>query len=109
MKTTVNEYAFREAFRLSGRANFSYEGLGMLFDYLEETERDCGIELELDIVALCCDYAEDAPRDIAEYYAIDLSNCEDEETVLNTVMDVLHGETTVIGATDDGSIVYQQF
>jgi hypothetical protein len=39
MKQTVNIYTFREAFNRMGRGSqFSYEGLSLLFDYLEECE-----------------------------------------------------------------------
>jgi len=49
---------FRQAFHNHDRGNqFSYEGLKALFDYLEEQERDTG-EMELDAIALCCDYVE---------------------------------------------------
>jgi hypothetical protein len=59
MKTTVNEYAFTQAFTDMNRAdNFSYAGLKALFAYLEEYEESTGEELELDVIALCCDYTE---------------------------------------------------
>ena len=38
--------------------NFSYNGKRALFDYLEEYEESTGEKVELDIVALCCDYTE---------------------------------------------------
>ena len=59
MKTTVNVYDFARAFETAGRTNeFSYVAKKALFDYLEELEEDCGQEMELDVVALCCDWAE---------------------------------------------------
>jgi len=92
-----------------GRENFSYDGLGILFDYLEELESSCGEEWELDVVALCCDYSEDSPKVIAATYGIDLSDPADEDTTLDEVMDYLEYRTSVCGVTDDGAIVYQQF
>ena len=79
MKTTVNLYGFRRAFESHDRTNFTYEGQEVLFDYLESYEEDCGEEIELDVIALCCDYSEDTPEGIAAQYDIDLSDCEDEE------------------------------
>ena len=47
MKTSVNLSDFRDAFHRTGRGNqFSYEALGVLFDYFEECENDAGEELE---------------------------------------------------------------
>lgn len=61
MKTTVSFYQFREQFRIQGReSQFSRDALSALFDYIEELESDTGEEIELDVVALCCDYAEHA-------------------------------------------------
>ena len=55
----VNFSDFRQAFLNHDRGNqFSYEGLKALFDYLEEQERDTGEEMELDVIALCCEYSE---------------------------------------------------
>ena len=54
-----NVYQFREAFRLAGRMDqFSYEGLEVLFDYLDTLSEDIGEPIELDVVALCCEYYE---------------------------------------------------
>tara|TARA_R110001606_G_scaffold354116_1_gene504782 strand:+ start:228 stop:530 length:303 start_codon:yes stop_codon:yes gene_type:complete len=59
MKQTINFYDFSNAFHKAGRGNqFTYDGLKALFDYLEEYEESTGEEMELDVVALCCDYAE---------------------------------------------------
>lgn len=59
MKETVTKYSFREAFREAGRADqFSYEALGLLFDYFEEFEEGTGQEMELDVIAICCEWSE---------------------------------------------------
>jgi hypothetical protein len=65
MITTVNLYDFREAFRTTRPENFSYDGLAALFDYLEQLEEDLGEPMELDVIALCCDYTE--YESLAEY------------------------------------------
>ncbi len=58
MYQTVSKSEFRDAFRMMNRQDhFTYYGLGALFDYLEELEGAVG-EIELDVVALCCDYAQ---------------------------------------------------
>lgn len=59
MKTTINEYQFEQAFRDAGRGdNFSYAGLQALFDYLQAYEEDLNEEIELDVIAICCEFTE---------------------------------------------------
>jgi len=55
MKQTVTKSMFRDAFKQVGRNDFSYEGLGSLYDYLEQYEDNTGEEIELDVLAICCD------------------------------------------------------
>jgi hypothetical protein len=107
MKTTLSVYDFRDAFTRAGRKDqFSYDALGLIFDYLEDQERDLGEEYDLDVIGLCCELSEESPEEIARNYAIDL---EDDGNELLNVLDYLHDETTVIGTTSAGSIVYVQF
>ena len=106
MKTTLSVYDFRDAFIRAGRKDqFSYEALGLIYDYLEEIDSD----YDLDVIGLCCELSEDTPQSIAEYYSIDLTDCLYEEEILETVRNYLHDETTVIGTTAAGAIVYVQF
>lgn len=60
MKTTVSEYDFCRAFETSSerKDTFTHSAQKALYDYLVQYEDDCGEEIELDIVALCCDYSE---------------------------------------------------
>ena len=109
MKTTVSLYDFREAFRTCGRdEQFSDEGLEVLFDYLEQYEEDTGEELELDVVALCCDYYEDTVESIAANYSIDLTECEDEEEQAEAVRAYLDDNGAFVGAVT-GGFVYRAF
>lgn len=103
MKTTLSVYDFRDAFVRAGRKDqFSYDALGLIYDYLEEIDSD----YDLDVIGLCCELSEETPEEIARNYSIDL---EDDGNELNNVLDYLHDETTVIGTTSAGSIVYVQF
>ena len=55
----INEGYFIDRFREMGRADqFSYEGKIALFNYLEALSEDIGEPIELDVIALCCDYSE---------------------------------------------------
>jgi hypothetical protein len=114
MKTTVYRYDFERAFVNAGRENhFSYEGLKVLFDYFEEYEEATGEEIELDVVAICCEYSEDTVADIARNYSIDLNDADPEdddyeEQCRKIVFDYLNDHTFVVGDAADG-IVYALF
>ena len=59
MKQTVTESMFVDAFAACGRkANFSHSGRVALFNWLEAYEDDAGEEMELDVIAICCDFSE---------------------------------------------------
>ena len=113
MIVPVTLYTFREYFRKADRTNFSYQGLEVLFNHHESMEEDMDTQFELDVVALCCDYAEDSPRAIAENYSICLTEggtvSDDDEEVKKTVLAYLNDRTMVAGVTEAGDIVYAQF
>ena len=112
MKQTINLYAFRNAFYNMGRKdNFSYAGLEILFDYLEELEMATGEEMELDVISLCGDFVESIIDDLIREYDIDLSDCDtdDEEAIKETVMEYMEQNTIVCGVTSNGSVVYEAF
>lgn len=54
MKQTLTKDMFRFQMNQIRPDNFSYEGLGFLFDYLEM----CDSELEFDPIAICCDFSQ---------------------------------------------------
>jgi predicted ArsR family transcriptional regulator len=108
MKTTVSKYDFERAFVTAGRKDqFSYEGLAVLFDYLEELEASTGEELELDVIALCCDYYESSTEEIIENYRIDVEGLDDDEQV-DTVREYLMDQGAYCGETASG-FVYSAF
>lgn len=97
MKQTVNKTQFIDAFEDMNRGNsFSYEGKNALFEYLEEYEESTGEEVELDVIALCCEYTEYKNfKEIKENYP-DIKNWQD-----------LQDHTQVIKF--DGGIIIQDF
>ena len=104
MKTTINRYQFECAFVDADRKeNFSYEGLGLLFDYFEELEENMDGEIELDVIAICCEYNEDTVDNIAENYSIDVKGMDDDEKI-DAVRDYLTDHTSVVGETVDGFV-----
>ena len=65
MKKSVSITDFIDAFEKMRPSNFTYEGLESLYNYLTDYEQDTGEELELDVIAFCCDYSE--YKDLEEY------------------------------------------
>ena len=106
-----NVHQFREAFRLAGRSDqFSYEGLEVLFDYLDNLSEDTGETIELDPVALCCDYYESSIQELINNYNIDLSEVDedDPDSIIDAVREYLEDNTSVCGQVSDG-FVYAAF
>lgn len=106
-----NVHQFREAFRLAGRDNqFSYEGLEVLFDYLDNLSEDTGETIELDVVALCCEYYESSIEELIDNYNIDLSEVDedDPDSTIDVVREYLEYNTSVCGQVSDG-FVYAAF
>jgi hypothetical protein len=110
MKTTVSRYDFERAFVDADRKeNFSYEGLKALFDYFEDYEESTGEEIELDVIAICCEYAEDTVADIARNYSIDLNDADPEDldydqACIDIVREYLCENTTLVGETSTGFV-----
>ena len=106
---TLNVYQFRDAFRAAGRNDqFSYNGLGCLFDFLEEYSESTGEPFELDVVALCCEFYEEDAQDIARNYKIDIEGLDDEQ-VCDAVREYLEENTIIVGEPSEGLFVYQAF
>jgi hypothetical protein len=110
MIQTINKYGFEQAFKQAGRGEqFSYAALGALFDYFEEYEESTGEQIELDVVAICCEYEEAEAGDIFNRYDISCDSEEPtEEEMVEAVSEYLAHNTTVV-AFIDGVFVYHQF
>jgi hypothetical protein len=108
MKTTVSFYSFRDQFTAIRPKNFTYEGLTALWEYLEEYEESTGEELELDDIAICCDFSEDSWENIASNYDIDLSGAELGGEKYEIVKTYLEDQGAFVGEVD-GGFVYRDF
>ena len=110
MKQTVDSYGFVNAFENAGRKDqFSRAALFALFEYLEEIEQGSGEEMELDVVAICCDYSEYATAyEAYKEYTSDPEDKElDDEAKEAMALEYLRDNTQVIEF--DGGIVIQSF
>ncbi len=102
MKQTVTPHQFVDSFRAAGReSQFTRAALFALFDYLESYEEDCGTELELDPIAICCEWAE---HDSAILAAKEYGQTFDDES---EALDWLRNHTQVVEF--EGGVVVQMF
>jgi hypothetical protein len=89
---TLTRSEFRDCFDRMGRGKqFSYDGLGALYDYLEEL----GDDYELGVISLCCEFTESTIAEALKEY-----DCE--------TLDDLNDKTFVI-QVDDDTVIYQNF
>jgi len=96
---TINESQFIDAFRQAGRKDqFSYKALQALYEYYEELANDTGEPFELDVIAICCDWAEF--KDIEEFK----ESYGEEYESLDDIRDATHAIEL-----DDGSFLALQF
>ena len=99
MHIQVTFSGFCDAFRDHGRDDqFTYAGQRALFDYLEASEEE---SLELDIIALCCEYTEAGYTEIAEMYNIE---ADDEEDLEDAVRAHLEDHTVIVGEVPGGFV-----
>ena len=60
--------------------NFGYEGWRVIGDYLEELSEDIGEDIEVDIIAICCDYGmADSVEDFADQHSGFMDEIDPEE------------------------------
>ena len=107
MHQTIDFNDFKTAFLSIRPDNFSPDGLWLLFGYLEQLEQDTGAEMELDVIAICCDYTEATFEEITADHDVDLSETE-EDDIPEAIADFLFENTQVVGQTDNG-FVYANF
>ena len=113
MKRTVSESEFVQAFKDYGRdSSWSGTALEALYYWLVDLEDYMDVEMELDVVALDCDFAEyDTALDAAQEYGYEPDEDDldgmDAQDIEDLAREWLEQRTTVIEA--DGSVVVQGF
>jgi len=99
MKQIITESQFINAFKSwdTYKNQFSYDGLKALFEWFEEYENDTGEEMELDVVAICCEFTEyESLKEYNEDY-----DKEYEE------IEAISDDTTLIKIDDERFIIQQ--
>ena len=129
MKQNINMYEFEQAFRNYDRFDaFGYEGLKVIYDYLEQYEEECDTELELDVIAICCDFNILSFDEVMSEYNVTFESPDTglEHTLKDNygrllfesfddfereeiVMEYLNHNTSVCGVTSSGEVVFQVF
>lgn len=128
VRTILSFNEFAESFRSMGRGS-QFQNLEWLYDYLEEYSDSTGEPVVLDVILLCCEYAEDTYDSIVDSYSgidmpdeADYSDLDeggeviegtlDEEAYAEArreaVLDYLRTRTSVCG-WDDETVLYAQF
>ena len=97
MVKTINQWEFVDEFKRIRPDNFSRLGLLELFDYFEMIEDSTGEQIELDIIAICCEYSEyESLEEFQNDYGSEYESIDDIER-----------ETEVIRIDDDSFIIAQ--
>ena len=108
MKKTISFHEFQNEFQDCRPDNFSYDGLKALFDYLEDFSEDCGIEIELDVVAICCEFSEyESAMEAAKNYNFEPDEDDDNEDQEAAALEFLEYHTSVI--TFDSGVIIQDY
>ncbi|NBW19426.1 MAG: hypothetical protein EBR82_66775 [Caulobacteraceae bacterium] len=110
MKQTLTTHQIADALHSDKNASWTWSGALALAKHLEEIEESTGEEMELDVVAIRCDFSEhETLQDWAndhfggEAYALErLPDLEDE-----TISDYIHDHGTLIEF--DGGVIVSSF
>jgi hypothetical protein len=108
MKLTLSQFDFTEWMQQNPNNPFSYEALELLWDYLENYEDNTGEEIEFDPVGFRCEFCESSFNEIISENNLNAQGL-DEEADKKLAFEFLNKNTTVLGITEHGTVVYQNF
>jgi len=96
---------FADQFRACNRHDqFSFDGLKALYEYLTELEESIGEEIELDVIALCCDYSEHDAESLWNDYGQHIDGVDDQDDLYRYLED-----NTVIIPVGESNYLIQSF
>ena len=106
---------YHMACRMDRGEQFGYEGWEAIGEYLENLSDEIGEPIEVDVIAICCDYASaDSTdgwwQDYGQYSTIDPKDWQnsDEEDKLELLRDYLEDRTSVVCCSKD-CIIWRAF
>lgn len=93
---------FLDEFEKHGRENqFSYEGKKALFDYLNQLSEDIREPIELDVIAICCDFTEyGCLEEFTDAYGYTVGEVDSIDDIQ---------DYTIVIKIDDESFIIQDF
>jgi len=107
MKQTLTKDMFRFQMNQIRPNNFSYEGQGVLFDYLEEMDS----ELEFDPIAICCDFSQCSLREFKDSFTdVAITSDMTEEQKREAISEFIGMYGFWFAFVEDGKeIIFQNF
>jgi DNA-binding MarR family transcriptional regulator len=102
MYESVNLATFTKAFNQIRPDHFTPEALELIYEFITTYEDDTNMEVELDVIAICCDFTEMTQSEVAEAYGISKSD-------IDSVIDYLEDKTLFLGITSSDTFVFQNF
>lgn len=109
MKQTLTKDMFRFQMNQIRPDNFSYEGQGALFDYLDEIES----ELEFDPIGICCDFSQCSLDEFLDSYSgieVDGDTTEDDTPKQNAIAKHIEANGFWFAFVEGGSeIIFENF
>jgi len=107
MKQTLTKDMFRFQMNQIRPDNFSYEGQGELFDYLDEMDS----ELEFDPIAICCDFSQCSLDEFLQAYpSIKVDDDADKFEKQEAIMSHIHLDGFWFAFVEDGKgIIFENF
>jgi len=91
--TTADE--LRREFRNYNRDQYEYETYRGLIEYYEEAVEE---DVELDVIAICCDLSEESYEDVVRNYNIEIKS---GENMTEAVIEYLNYNTCIIAQTEE--------
>jgi len=107
MKTTLTQHEAADMlmkFEAFGTCKDAYSLCYSMAEYLEEYEESTGEELELDPVAIRCEYRVITLDEVIEQYSGDFEGMADED-----LLEYLRDNTTVIETDIDNTYIIHEF
>lgn len=76
----ITETMFKDAFKALRPDNFSYAGLSELYHFF--TDMSESEDMELDVIAICCEFSEEPLADVLENYGVESIDELQENTLV---------------------------